>query len=146
MTMRLLAFIAFVLLSCSLQAADSSRAEFICAAVSNLTEREQCIDRASALLGSENTASRRESLPLLSMLWPVGWWVLYYGAGLLIGRYIYRDAKLRDWLFLGIRPLWWAVITLFDPAVGVLVYWAAHYSKFAQTYQEATVPPSPIES
>jgi hypothetical protein len=75
------------------------------------------------------------------MFWPVGWWVFYYAAGLVIGRYIYRDAKQRDWVFLGIRPGWWAIITLFDPAFGVLVYWAAHYSRLAQSYQEASGSP-----
>lgn len=77
------------------------------------------------------------------MVWPLGWWIVYYGFGLLIGRYIYRDAKAREWIFLGIRPIWWGALALFEPAFGLLVYWALHYSRFAQSYQEATAAPAP---
>ena len=75
------------------------------------------------------------------MIWPVGWWVVYYAFGLLIGRYIYRDARSREWTFLGVRPVWWGAMALFEPAFGILAYWAVHYSKLAQSYQEATAPP-----
>lgn len=141
--MRLFIFITFMLLSCALHAADSSRAIYICSVVSDPSEQGQCINRASTLVENESNVSRREGVSLLSMFWPVGWWVFYYGAGLLISRYIYRDAKRRDWLFLGLRPLWWAVITLFEPAFGVLLYWAVHYSKFAQNYPGMVASPSP---
>jgi hypothetical protein len=82
-----------------------------------------------------------------SFIWPLGWWVAYYGFGLIIGSFVLRDAKNRIWLFLGIRPIWWLFLVLFDPALGLLAYWATQYSKLAQNYSEAiatrdAIPPT----
>ena len=122
-------------------AADSSLANFICDPVTNAADRAQCIERAAVVTRHE-PGKISEGVPWFSMIWPVGWWVVYYGFGLLIGRYIYRDARGREWTFLGIRPVWWGALALFEPAFGLLVYWALHYSKFAQSYHEATAPPA----
>lgn len=122
-------------------AADSSLANFICDPVTDAADREQCIERASVVTRNE-TGKTSHELPWVSMIWPVGWWIVYYAFGLLIGRYIYRDARAREWIFLGVRPIWWGVLALFEPAFGLLVYWAVHYSKFAQSYREATAPPA----
>jgi surface polysaccharide O-acyltransferase-like enzyme len=96
----------------------------------------------AAIATRHDTVKVSEGFPWVSMIWPAAWWVVYYAFGLLIGRYIYRDATEREWVFMGIRPVWWALLALFDPAFGLLVYWALHYSKLAQSYHEATARPS----
>src|SRR4030095_11561927 len=121
------------------QAADSSLANFICDPVTSAADRAQCIERASVVTRHE-AEKVSEGFPWLSMVWPIGWGVGYHGFGLLIGSDIYRDASAREWIFLGIRPTWWGALALFQPAFGLLVYWAVHYSKFAQSYHEATAP------
>lgn len=138
---RIVLLIAALLLSGAALAADAWRAEYICDAVSRPDERTQCIERAAAVT-DDGSRSAREGFSWLSMIWPLGWYFVYYAFGLLIGRYIHRDARHRDWVFLGVRPVWWAAVAVFEPAMGLLVYWAAHYSKFAQSYQEATAAPS----
>jgi hypothetical protein len=143
--MRIVIVVAGLLLACSAIGAELSLPDFICAEVSNAGERAQCLERAKVVTRHDTgTVSRDVSWysVMWSMIWPVGWWVVYYGVGLLIGRYIYRDAKRRDWLLLGVRPVWWAVLAVFEPAIGLLVYWATHYSKLAQSYHEATEPSS----
>lgn len=139
--MRIVLLIACLSFSFGAHAADASLANFICDPVTEVGERAQCIERASVATRHE-PSKISEGFPWLSMIWPVGWWVVYYAFGLLMGRYIYRDAREREWIFLGIRPAWWGVLALFDPALGLLVYWALHYSKFAQSYEAATARPS----
>nr|WP_298722110.1 hypothetical protein [uncultured Steroidobacter sp.] len=138
--MRIILLVACISFCFLAHAADSPIANFICDPVTDAGERAQCIERASVATRHETTKIS-EGLPWFSMIWPTGWWIVYYGFGLLIARYIHRDARERDWLFVGIRPVWWAVLAFFDPAFGLLVYWAVHYSKFAQSYQEATARP-----
>lgn len=139
--MRTLLVILCLALCFTADAADSSLANFICDPVTNTADREQCVERASVVT-RHDTSKISEGLPWFSMVWPVGWYLVYYGFGLLIGRYIYRDASAREWIFLGVRPIWWGALALFEPAFGLLVYWALHYSKFAQSYREATTPPA----
>jgi len=137
--MRTILLIICLSLCLGAHAANSSLANFICDPITDVADRTQCIERASVVTRHE-MGNISEGLPWLSMVWPVGWWVIYYAFGLLIGRHIYRDAIAREWLFLGIRPIWWGVLALFQPAFGLLVYWAFHYSKFAQSHHEATAP------
>lgn len=140
--MRNVLLIICLSLCSSAHAADSSLANFICDPVTDVADRAQCIERA-VVVTRHDTDKISEGFPWLSMVWPVGWWIVYYAFGLLIGRYIYRDARAREWMFLGIRPLWWGALALFEPAFGLLVYWALHYSRFAQSYHEATAAPAP---
>jgi hypothetical protein len=137
-TIRTIILIACLWSPLHVQAADRSTADFICEVVTDGQERAQCIERATIVTRQDRTTIHEGGLPWLSTTWAVSWWVLYYGFGLLIGRYIYRDAKQREWIFLGIRPAWWTAMALFQPAMGLLVYWALHYSKLAQSYHEAT--------
>lgn len=136
------AFLVILCLSFSAgaDAAGSSLANFICEPVTVVADREQCAERASVVL-REDKEEIPKGFPWFSMIWSYGWWIVYYAFGLLIGRYIYRDAKTREWLLLGIRPVWWGVAPIFEPVLGLLLYWAVHYSKFAQSYHEATAPP-----
>lgn len=141
--MRTILLIMFLSFCSGAQAAsDSSLANFICDPVTDAADRAQCLERASVVTRHEAGRTSERS-PWLSMVWPLGWWVVYYAFGLLIGSYIYRDARTREWIFLGIRPVWWGVLVFFEPPFGLLVYWAVHYSKFAQSYHEATAPPVP---
>jgi len=57
------------------------------------------------------------------------WLVAYYGIGLIIARWVFIDARARSWLAFRIRPVWWAVICVIDPALGILAYWLIHYSR-----------------
>ena len=45
---------------------------------------------------------------------------------------VYRDAKNRHNLFLGLHPIWWAAMTLVGSITGVVAYWALHYSNLRQ--------------
>ena len=138
--MRLIALVACTLVNCGALAADSSLADFICDPVTKASERAQCVERAAVIVRGDKS-EMSEGIPWTSIVWP-SWWVVYYAFGLLIGRYIYRDARAREWLFLGVRPVWWGLLAVFEPPFGLLVYWALHYSKFAQSYHEATASPN----
>jgi len=63
--------------------------------------------------------------------------MIYYGFGAVIGRFVYRDARSRSWLVLGIRPLWWGFLPVFEPALGLLGYWAMHYSALVRDRSES---------
>lgn len=140
--MRIILLTICLSLCLTVHAADSSVASFICDPVADVEDRAQCIERASVVTRND-VRKVSDGFPGLSLVWPLGWWIVYYGFGLLIGRYIYRDARAREWVFLGIRPVWWGALALFEPPFGLLVYWALHYSKFAQSYHEATAAPAP---
>ena len=66
------------------------------------------------------------------MLFSWGVWIAYYLAGIIIGVFVYRDAKKREILALNIKPFWWAVITVIEPPLGVLAYWIIHYSSITK--------------
>lgn len=138
--MRAILLIVCLSLGLAAHAADSSVANFICDPVTNADDHAQCIERAKVVTRNDGVKIS-EGFYWYSVIWPYGWWLLYYGFAFFIGRFIYRDAKAREWLFLGVRPVWWALVAFFEPAIGLLAYWAVHYSKLAQTYHEATAPP-----
>jgi len=138
--MRIAVLFVGLFLNFAVFAAEVSLPEFICSDVSDASEYAKCVERATVATKQNAASSSRDAFSL-SVLWPGVWWLVYYGSGLIIGGYIYRDAKRREWLVLGIRPFWWTVLTVFSPAFGVLVYWAVHYSKFAQSYPEDGTPP-----
>ena len=122
-------------------AADSYSATAICGHVSDVGERQECVDKATAIARLDQSP---KTVPAwFSFIWPVGWWVIYYGLALIIGLFVFRDARNRAWLFLGIRPVWWLFLVLFDAPLGLLVYWATHYSKLAQNYSEALATQGP---
>lgn len=56
----------------------------------------------------------------------------YYVIGLIVGILIFRDARARTNLVLNVPPLLWGAIAFVDPALGILVYWGVHYSKFSE--------------
>lgn len=71
---------------------------------------------------------RSEQSLLLTMVFSWWWWVLYYGVGVIVGIFVYRDAKTRPKLAMNIRPFWWCAITILDAPLGVLVYWVSNHS------------------
>jgi hypothetical protein len=136
----------FVLIAClfcvsAVHAADSSAGAFICAAVRDAGEHMECLRRSELIAARAADHSTRDIAGALHLLWPVGF-AVYCMLGLIIARYIYRDAANRDWAFLGIRPIWWAALAVLNPAMGILVYWATHYSRLVQSYAEAVGPGS----
>jgi len=132
--------IVSLLFAASSQALDPSAAEHICIDVSDSAEQRQCLEKAAATPQARDVTSPDTPSSGTSFLWPLGWWVAYYGFGLLIASYIYRDATKRSWVFLRIRPIWWGLLALFDPALGLIAYWATHYSRLSQSYTEAIAP------
>lgn len=143
MKIRPIFIVILFLLSGIAQAEDSGVAMYVCQDVSDVKERELCINRATQTISDKTrVVSSRESnvvsLGFLSILWPWAWWILYYGFGFLIGLYLFKDSKSREWVFLGIRPILWLVLAVFDPAVAIIAYWLMHYSRFAMSYSEAT--------
>jgi hypothetical protein len=63
---------------------------------------------------------------------PLLWTASYYVVGLAFARFVYVDAKGREWLAFRVRPFWWSALCLFNPAMGALVYWVLHYSRLAR--------------
>jgi hypothetical protein len=135
-----------LLFSASSQAVDPSAAEHICSGVTDTSEQRQCLEKAAATPQARDVTSPSERQSVSSFIWPVGWWIAYYGFGLLIGSYIYRDAAKRSWVFLRIRPIWWGLLAVFDPAIGLIAYWAAHYSRLSQNYDQAVAPQDPAST
>jgi len=136
--MRILLILALLAPSVTL-GTENYPASFICGGVTDQSQHQDCVEKAKLFTEERNSERPIKETPFwMPWVWPVTWWLVYYGFALIIGGYVYRDAKKREWVFLGIKPVWWAVLVLFDPALGVLAYWAAHYSKLAQTYSEAT--------
>ena len=62
---------------------------------------------------------------------PYSFTFAYYGIGLIVGLFIFRDASQREWLAFKIKPFWWAAIVFIEPPLGILCYWIIHYSSFA---------------
>ncbi len=132
----LILFVSFMLISPA-DALDSRNATFVCAHISNQTERKECTERAAAARDGI-AASSWEVIPSsITLVFAIAWPIIYFGIGLVVARYIYRDAKNREWVFLGIRPVWWAVLTAFQPVMGILTYWATNYSRLTRGYFES---------
>jgi len=135
-------FIINLLLISFAYAANTTAPQYICGSISNNSEKELCLSKANQLLNDRNEAiTNRVSIKnpsgALSFFWPWIWWIFYYGFGLIIGFYIYRDAKSREWVFLRIRPIFWLILAVFKPAITLLAYWIMHYSSFAKNYSDA---------
>jgi hypothetical protein len=142
MKIRPIITVILFLLSVIAQAEDSGVAMYVCQDISDAKERELCVSRATQTISDKNrVVSSRESsgvsLGFFSIFWPWAWWALYYGFGLLIGLYLFRDCKSREWVFLGIRPIIWLLLAVFNPGLTLIAYWLMHYSRFAMTYSEA---------
>ena len=142
-TVRFALVLFGLLLVASSQALDPSAAEHICSGITDTAEQRHCLEKATTTPQARDGTSPQ---PLYSFIWPVGWWIAYYGFGLLIGSYIFRDAKKRSWVFLRIRPIWWGLLAVFDPAIGLIAYWAVHYSRLSQSYDEAVAPQGPVST
>jgi len=136
-------FISLLLVSAA-HAEGTAASRYVCQDITNNTEKELCISKASQLLNDSsraiaNRSSVDNSSGWLMFLWSWGWWIFYYGFGLLIGFYIFRDAKSREWVFLRIRPIFWLLLAAFNPVLTLIAYWAMHYSRFAMSYSD-TMP------
>jgi hypothetical protein len=99
----------------------------VCAQISDASEKASCESQVTAIRPSTN-------LGLVSAFgWlPFLWYAAYYVMGIVFGRFVYVDARRREWLAFRVKPLWWAALCVFDPAMGALVYWVLHYSRLAR--------------
>lgn len=132
----------FLLHSSTAYAEDSGAAMYICQGISDEKEQNLCISRATQTINDitrvvPSRESKGTSLGFFSILWPWAWWLLYYGFGVLIGLYLFKDSKSREWVFLGIRPILWLLLAAFNPGLTLIAYWLMHYSRFALSYSEA---------
>ncbi|MCP5305511.1 MAG: hypothetical protein H6953_08685 [Chromatiaceae bacterium] len=135
--MRMVFAAVVLLLTAQAAFATNKAAEFICNEIADAEKYARCVNKADAV--AEGATSRHQtsgSSGWSAFFWPVSWWVAYYAFGLILGSYVYRDARRRDWLFLAVRPFWWLVLVILDPAFGLLAYWLVHYSKLSQNYAE----------
>jgi hypothetical protein len=142
MKMRQILIVIILILSPAVHADNSGSAMYVCQGISDAKEKELCISRAEQTISDRNSAitsgaSRGISLGWFSLFWPWAWWAFYYGFGLLIGLYLFRDSKSREWVFLGIRPILWLLLAVFNPGITLIAYWLMHYSRFALSYSEA---------
>lgn len=142
MKKKILVITIILFISSAVHAEKSGLAMYICQDISDKTEKELCIDRATTTIRDKTniitgSGSKGISLGFFSIFWPWAWWGLYYGLGFLIGLYIFKDSKSREWVFLGIRPIYWLILAVFDPAIGIIAYWLLHYSRFSMSYAEA---------
>ncbi len=115
----------------------------VCSHIKDVEDRQLCEQKVLALADSDRTAARsgvplRSAIPLSGLL---SWWAIYYAFGIFIGRTVMRDARRREWLVLRIRPIWWAVFCVFNPVLGVLAYWAMHYSRLAPRFPASNDTP-----
>ena len=68
------------------------------------------------------------SVSYFVMSW--GLYFAYYVVGIIIGVFIYRDARKQEALAMNVGPIWWAILTIMQAPLGVLAYWIIHHSKF----------------
>lgn len=132
----------FLLFSSTAHAVDSGAAMYICQGISNEKEQNLCVSRATQTINDigrvvPSRESKGMSLGFFSIFWPWAWWFLYYGFGILIGLYLFKDSKSREWIFLGIRPILWLLLAAFNPGLTLIAYWLMHYSRFSMSYSEA---------
>lgn len=99
----------------------------VCAQISDASEKASCESQVMAVrpMTQLGWASGIGGLSLL-------WYAAYYSMGIVFGRFVFIDAKRREWLAFRVRPFWWALMCVFDPAIGSLVYWVLHYSRLAR--------------
>jgi hypothetical protein len=82
--------------------------------------------------------TRGEHSFFLMAIFKWGWWIAYYGLGLIIGTFIYRDAKAQRQRALNINPIWWCLLAVFDALLGLLVYWVLHHSSLRRNASDLT--------
>lgn len=79
-----------------------------------------------------------ENPGILLSLFAYGQYVATFLLGLVAAVWIYRDAEKLPALFLGSRPIWWALLALIDPIIVVLAYWAIHHSTISNRLVQGT--------
>jgi hypothetical protein len=104
----------------------------VCDHIKDRADRATCEERVTAAARTQSSPDASPGIPIRSSM-PLSlymlWLVAYYGIGLIIARWVFIDARARSWLAFRIRPVWWAVICVIDPALGILAYWLIHYSR-----------------
>lgn len=116
----------------------SPPASEVCGHIRDTNDRAQC-ERQLAEASSRERAEGRGKAPGLLGLWASSytslvflWYGAYYLTGLVFARFVYVDARKREWLAFRIGPLWWAAACAFEPVLGALVYWTLHYSRLVR--------------
>jgi hypothetical protein len=118
-----------------------------CDHIKDRADRATCEERVTALVKARPASPPGAGIPVGSSV-PLSlyslWLIVYYGIGLVIARWIYIDARTRDWLAFRIRPVWWAILCVADPALGILVYWLTHYSRLVPRIPRSGKPPERV--
>lgn len=108
----------------------------VCDHIRDATDRYTCETRIRSLAPSP-AADRSNQVPVygtVPLSGVLSWWALYYGFGFIVGALVIRDARRRQWLALRIRPIIWGSMCVVDPVLGLLAYWAIHYSRLCPRY------------
>jgi hypothetical protein len=79
-----------------------------------------------------------ESSAILFSVFAYSYYIATFLLGLIAATWIYRDAKSLPVLFLGSRPVWWALIAVIDPIISVSAYWIIHHSSISNRLNERT--------
>ena len=110
----------------------------VCGHIRDTNDRAQCERQLAEASSRERTEGRGTASGLLG-LWASGstslyflWWGAYRLTGLVFARFVYMDARKREWLAFRIGPFWWAAVCVFEPVLGALVYWILHYSRLVR--------------
>jgi hypothetical protein len=107
----------------------------VCSNLSNDDDRTLCESQlASAIASARNTAGEASAGVTMLGLGYVSWvwYVAYYIIGFVFARFVYIDARKREWLAFRVKPFWWGALCVFDPAFGALIYWIIHYSRLVR--------------
>jgi hypothetical protein len=127
---KLVVLLATVILAGCIGSRAPTAAE-VCGQMSDESARASCESAvASAPVTSQSASSGLAAFGLGGFT--VVWYVAYYLIGLVFARFVYVDAKRREWLAFRVRPFWWGALCVFDPALGALVYWVLHYSRLTR--------------
>jgi hypothetical protein len=104
-----------------------------------LTIEEACGDMCSEsdVINTSKSVSNNDFWTHAFLSWlPYSIYFAYYGLGLIIGIFVYRDASQRNTLAFNIKPFWWGTIVFLEPPLGVLCYWVIHYSTLSDKSNE----------
>ena len=107
----------------------------VCANLSNGQDRALCESQLASAIASARSTAGQEAAGIGMVGFGYAswlWYVAYYIIGVVFARFVYIDARKREWLAFRVKPFWWAAVCVFDPAFGALIYWIIHYSRLVR--------------
>jgi hypothetical protein len=106
---------------------------YVCSHIANDSDRSLCESKMAEAPRRPSFDSGGGGIAAFGIGWfTLVWYALYYSIGVVFARFVYVDAKAREWRAFRIKPFWWGALCVFDAAIGALVYWVLHYSRLAR--------------